>query len=145
MAAIRFARGKGETPPMQDCFRAVPFDVLEQPFGGLPDGTDELFTRYLRVKIQGINFCGRGYYHVPLVEGFRSLALIYPSILWLARWLAASDGRTALIIDDVTQAMAIADHHHGFSPAFGQRSFRGRVRLLARMGEIDRLCTWYSR
>ena len=69
MAAIRFARGKGETPPMQDCFRAVPFDVLEQPFGGLPDGTDELFTRYLRVKIQGINFCGRGYYHVPLVEG----------------------------------------------------------------------------
>ncbi len=130
---------------MQDCFRAVPFDVLEHPFGGLPDGADELFTRYFRVKIQGLNFCGRGYYRVPLVEGFRSLALIFPSILWLARWLAAGDGRTSLCIDDVARAMAIADHHHGFSPAFGQRSFRGRVRLLARMGEIDRLCVWYSR
>jgi lysine-N-methylase len=145
MAAIRFARGKGVTPPMQDCFREVPFDALEQSFGGLPDGADELFTRYFRVKIQGLNFCGRGYYRVPLVEGFRSLALIYPSILWLARWLAAGDGKTSLSIDKIARAMAIADHHHGFSPAFGQRSFRGRVRLLARMGEIDRLCNWYSR
>ena len=144
-AGIRFARGNGNIPPLQEIFREVPFADLERPFGGLPEDAEELFTRYFRVKIQGLHFCGPAYYHVPLVEGIRSLALIYPSILWLARWLAAGDNRDKLEMDDVTTAMAVADHHHGFSPAFGQRNFRRRVRILSQLGEIEKLCVWYSR
>ncbi len=144
-AAIRVAVGKGRVPPLQECFRDVSFSVLEQPFGGLPDHAEELFTRYFRVKIRGIHFCGRAYYGTPLVEGFQSLALIFPATLWLARWLAAGAERSALEDDDVARALAIADHHHGFSPAFGRRNFRTRVRTLARMGEVDNLCAWYSR
>jgi lysine-N-methylase len=142
---VRFARGRGLTPRVQDCFTEVPFESLEQPFGGLPDGAEELLTRYFRVKIQGLAFCGPAYYGVPLVEGFRSLVLIYPSVLWLARWLAAGDERKTLTLNDVERAIAIADHHHGYSPAFGLRGFRSRVRLLARMDEIGRLCAWYAR
>jgi len=34
------------------------------------------------------------FYDRPLIEGFRNLALLYPVILWLGRWLArASSGR----------------------------------------------------
>lgn len=144
-SALRFASGKGSIPPLQEAFRAVPFAAVEQPFGGWPAEVDEILTRYFRVKVQGMHFCGRGYYNVPFVEGFQSLALIFPATLWLARWLAAGDDRQSLTTDDVARALAIADHHHGFSPAFGQATFRRRVRQLAATGDIARLIAWYSR
>ncbi len=142
---LRLTRGKGRLPAIQECFREMPFAALEQPFGGLPEGADEIFTRYFRVKLQGMHFLGRAYYDVPLAEGFYSLALVYPAVLWLARWLAVSDGRSMLHTTDVVQALAIADHHHGYSPAFGTWGFRGRVRTLAQHEDIPKLCVWYSR
>lgn len=144
-AAWTFARGKGLVPSLQEFFAAVPFADLEQPFGRISSEVDELLTRYLRVKVQGLHFCGPAYYGVPLVEGFRSLALIVPVVFWLARWLAAGAGRKRLETDDVARALEIADHHHGYSPAFGQSSFRGRVRLLARLEDIAKLVAWYGR
>ena len=144
-AAIRFARGTGNVPPLQDLFTEVPFGILEQPFGGLTEESEEIFTRYFRVKVQGIHFCGRAFYDVPFVEGFRSLALIYPSILWLARWLAAGNGRSELETDDVIRAVTIADHYHAYSPQFGRRISRRRVRILNQLGDIAKLCEWYSR
>ncbi|MBM83450.1 MAG: hypothetical protein CMJ78_23065 [Planctomycetaceae bacterium] len=143
-AAFRFARGKGTIPPLQEAFKEIEFASLERPFGGLTDEADEIFTRYFRVKIRGIHFCGRAYYDLPMIEGFRSLALIYPSIMWLSRWLAAGDGRDELTTDDISQAITIADHYHAYSPAFGQMSFRRRVKLLAQTGDLQRLCLWYS-
>lgn len=144
-AAWQFARGTGNIPPLQDAFRPVPFAALEQPFGPLPDDAEEILTRYLRVKVQGLHFCGPAYYGVPLVEGFQSLALIVPAMLWLARWLAASDGRDRLTTDDLRRAVALADHHHGYSPALGQSNARRRVRLLTQTDDIARLCAWYAR
>jgi lysine-N-methylase len=143
-AAVRFARGTGEVPPLQPQFRPVPFAALEKPYGKWPAEVEEIFTRYFRVKIQGLHFCGPAYYDVPLVEGFQSLALIFPATLWIARWLAASEGRQALTTDDVARALATADHHHGYSPVFGQGGFRRRVRTLASTGEIAKLCAWYT-
>ncbi|MBW3541185.1 MAG: YkgJ family cysteine cluster protein [Planctomycetes bacterium] len=144
-AAIRFARGRGEAPPLHPAFQPVPFDRLEQPFGGVPDEADEILTRYFRVKVQGLHFCGPAYYEVPLVEGFRSLALVYPVVIFLARWLAAGAGRATLTTADVSQALAVADHHHGYSAALGHRTARRRVRGMAAQGDIPRLCGWYSR
>ena len=143
--ALRFTRGTGLVPPLQPEFAAVPFADLERPFGTLPPEVDEMLIRYLRVKLQGLHFCGRAYYNVPLVEGFQSLALVVPVVLWLARWLAAGQGRRQLNFDDVLRALNIADHHHGYSPAFGQSGFRGRVRLLARLDDISKLAAWYGR
>lgn len=142
-AALSFMTGRGEAPPLQDGFKEVPFSEIEQPFGAIPDVADEIFTRYLRVKIQGLHFCGRAYYDVPFVEGLQSLFLIIPSILWLARWLALSEDRRSLCIEDIRQAVTIADHHHGYSPALGSRSFRRRVRILAQLGDLERIVLWY--
>ncbi|MDB5392278.1 MAG: Flagellin N-methylase [Planctomycetaceae bacterium] len=144
-AAWKLFRGTGTVPQLQSRFQEVPFARLEEPFGELPNGADELLTRYFRVKIQGLHFFGPAYYDIPFAEGFQSLALIVPSILWIARWIAASAGRQKLALDDLQNAIAIADHHHGYSPLWGQYGFRSRVRTLAKLGDIERLIAWYSR
>jgi len=144
-SAIRFARGRGDIPPLQNAFQQVPFATVEQPFGELTAEAEELLTRYFRVKIQGIHFCGRAYYGLDLVEGFRSLVLVFPSVLWLARWLAGGDGRTTLETEDVAQALSIADHYHAYAPSFGGRNFRRRVRILTQSGDLSKLCVWYTR
>lgn len=141
---LRFARGKGTLPPMQEAFREVPFESLEKPFGGVPAEAEEIFTRYFRVKIQGLHFCGPAYYDWPLTDGFRALALVFPAVMWLARWLAVSANRGEVNADDVAQALAIADHHHGYSPLFGTRAFRRRIQLLTRSGDIAKLCVRYA-
>jgi lysine-N-methylase len=143
-ASWSFARGKRTVPAMQEAFREVPFAAVERVTGTLSAEAEEIFTRYFRVKIQGLHFCGPAYYDVPLVEGFQSLALVLPAVMWLARWLAASGGRAEFTTDDVAQALAIADHHHGYSPLFGSRAFRRRVRLLAAAGDIAKLCLRYA-
>jgi len=144
-AAMKFSAGVGNTPPLQDVFKPVKFSSLEKSFGGIPDEVEEIFTRYFRVKIQGIHFCGAACYNLSLIEGFRNLALIFPVALWLARWLAASDGRDSLQTHDVARAISIADHHHGYSPALGSNNSRLRVRVLSRFDDIGKLCAWYGR
>jgi lysine-N-methylase len=124
--------------------KEVPFDALEQP-RGFPQESHELFERYFRTKVRGLSFCGAAYYQVPLVEGFRSLALVYPAVLWIARWLAAGRGDSGISAVDVADSLAIADHHHGYSPAFGTWGFRKRVQTMAKLGDIPRLCAWYTR
>jgi lysine-N-methylase len=144
-AALRFARGRGNVPPLHPGFREVPFERLEAPFGNLGEEASAILTRYFRVKIQGLHFCGPAYYWVPFVEGFYSLALVFPVVLWQARWLAVSESRDSLATDDVARALAIADHHHGYSPVLGTRSSRRRVRLLTHHDDLERLCRWYAR
>ncbi|MGC1275614.1 MAG: YkgJ family cysteine cluster protein [Planctomycetaceae bacterium] len=140
---VRMTRGTGRLPAFRDDLKQVPFEAVEGPFGW-PDAADELFTRYLRTKIRGLHFCGPAYYGVPFVEGFFSLALVVPVTLYLARWLAAGAGRAKLTDDDLRTALAMADHHHGYSPALGGASARRRVRLIAQ-GDLPKLCVWYAR
>lgn len=141
--AWRLTRGNGLLPPLQDCFREVPFDALEGDFGPLPEVAEEIFTRYFQVKLSGLHFCGRAFYNVPLVEGFRSLALIYPVTLWIARWLAVSDDRRSLSRDDIVKAVTIVDHNHGYSPALSTWSARRRVKNLAQLGDIPKFVVRY--
>jgi lysine-N-methylase len=143
--AVRFARGKGTIPRLQETFPEATFATLETPFGGFSERADEFLTRYFRVKLQGIHFCGPAYYDVPFVEGLYSLLLVYPAVMWFARWFAVGDQRDGLINDDVATAISVVDHHHGFSAAFGMPTFRKRVRALAKLNEIERLSAWYSR
>ena len=144
-SAMKFARGKGTIPRLQDALPECTFEQLEQPFGGIGDRANEFLTRYFEVKLRGIHFCGRAYYDVPFVEGLQSLLLVYPAIMWFARWLACGDGRSTVNDEDVATALTIVDHHHGFSEAFGTLSFRKRVRTLAQLKQIERLSAWYSR
>lgn len=144
ISALKFTFGRGEIPRLQDRFKSVSFSALEESFGELPPECEKLFARYYRVKIQGLHFLGAAYYQIPFVEGFFHLALMFPAIMWIARWIAAGEGRSTLVPEDVNQAMSIADHHHGYSPVFGMPHFRSRVRNLSRSQDIKKLVSWYG-
>lgn len=161
-AALKFTTGIGAIPILHESAsvakafanaevpgaaakNAARFSELEGEFGGRQAEIDELFTRYFRVKIQGIHFCGPAHYDTPLVDGFYSLALMYPIVMWLARGRAVRDGRSQLVLTDVQAALATADHNFGYSPALGNASALNRVSILARMKQITALVGWYSR
>jgi lysine-N-methylase len=140
MAALRFGRASGRTPDLRKGLASVKFAEIEKSFGPLPPSADDLLTRFFRMKIQSLHFCGRAFHDRPLIEGFRNLALLYPTIIWLSRWLAVSDGRTRLTDADVAGAVSMVDYHHGYSPYLSWR-----VRLLDQRNEIIRLINWYAR
>ncbi len=143
-AAVRFSRGMALTPALGPEWREVPFAELEKPFG-VPDEVQELMRRYYRVKIEGLHFCGLPYYNLPFVEGFRHLALVFPATLFLARWCAASQGRSHLELSDAAFALSRIDHHHGYAPGLGSANARRRVRLLVANGDLERLIGRYAR
>jgi lysine-N-methylase len=144
-ALLRFIRGTGTIPVLQEGFREVPFAALEEPFGAPSPEIEELLTRYFQVKIRGLHFCGKGFYDLSFVEGVPFLALMWPVTLWLARWLAAGEQRNQISVDDLSRALAVADHNQGFSPLLGQSDARRRVQLLQTTGDVSRLCFWYAR
>jgi len=121
------------------------FSDVEGPFGGREPAIDELFTRYFRVKIQGIHFCGPAHYDTTVVAGFHALALMYPVVLWLARVRAVRAGRRQLQLNDVQAALATADHNYGYSPALGTGAALNRITTLSRLKQITALVGWYSR
>ena len=92
---------------MREELKPVEFAVIEQRFEPLSPASEAMLTRFFRVKIQSLHFCGRAFYDRSLIEGFRNLALMYPVILWLGRWLAAGQQRKNLAEADVARAMSM--------------------------------------
>ena len=138
-AAWRFVRA-GRTPALREGLEPVEFAAIEQRFEPFSPAIEAMLTRFFRVKIQSLHFCGRAFYNRPLIEGFRNLALLYPVILWLGRWQAAGQERTNLTEADVARAMSMVDYHYSYSPYLAWR-----VRLLTQRDDIARLCAWYGR
>ena len=139
-AMLRMAGASGRAPDLIPGLKPVRFAAIEKSFGALPSGAEATLTRFFRVKIQSLHFCGRAFYGFPLIEGFQNLALLYPVIIWLARWRAAAEQRSSLTDEDIQRAISLADHHHGYSPILATAWSRRRVRLLAQRDGISRLC-----
>ena len=144
---VAFSRSDaGSSQRTNDATAAMPtFSQLEPEFGGRNAEFDELFVRYFRVKLQGLHFCGPAFYDMSFIDGFRSLALMYPAAMWVARMRAARDGRKVISLSDVQAALATIDHNFGYSPALGMAAAKNRIRQLAKMQQIPILCSWYSR
>jgi lysine-N-methylase len=136
-ATFHFVRPGGHTPALGRGLESVNAAALEGNSDPLSPATETMLTRYFRVKIQSLHFCGRAFHDRPLIEGFRNLALLYPVILSLGRWLAASAGRANLTDADAARAVSMVDHHYSYSPYL-----RWRVHLLTQRDDIARLCWW---
>jgi lysine-N-methylase len=134
-----------ERPGLAGRRRRVRFSELERGYGGGRGVIDELFHRYFHVKLQGRAFCGPAFYGYSVIDGLRSLVLMYPAVLWVARLRAAGEDRAALQLRDVQAALAVLDHNFGYSPVLGLRSSRQRVQQLARLQQIAPLVVWYGR
>jgi lysine-N-methylase len=143
-AMLLLARGSGRVPNLIPGLKPVEFAAIEKSFGALPSGAEATLTRFFRVKIQSLHFCGRAFYGLPLIEGFQNLALLFPVIIWLARWRAAAEERSSLSELDIERAISLADRHHGYSPILAGAWSRRRVRLLAQRDGISGLCGAYA-
>jgi lysine-N-methylase len=138
-AAFRFISASGQTPALREELKPVRFAEIAKPFGPLPPAAEAHLTRYFRVKVQSLQFCGEGFHDCPLGEGFRNLALLYPIIVWLSRWLALSSGRSSVVEADVMKAISVVDYQYGFAPYVAWRT-----RLLHQRNDIAHLCGWYA-
>jgi lysine-N-methylase len=142
LAAIRFAAGAGHVPRVHAKIPEVTFAAAEQPAGPLSPESDALLTRYYRLKVESLQFCGPTNFGLPFWDGLESLALTFPATLWLARVLVAGGmSRT----EAVTQALRVVDDNFGFNKLLGQGRQKRALRLLARRGELPRLVAWYAR
>lgn len=170
MTGLRFTMGYGRVPRLPDPvsaarvfgsnapdrtadnaapgFRPVApprFADVESEFNGRSPEVDRLMSRYFRTKIQGLHFCGPANFGLNLIDGFRSLALMYPATLWVARIRAANYGRSVVLLEDVQASLAAIDHNYAYSPALGTHSSLRRIQILSRLQQVTALCGWYSR
>lgn len=143
-AAVQLTQGKGTLPSFNEELKAIPFEALQGIQVPPTEETEEMLSRYFRVKLQGMHFCGRAYFDVPVIEGFQTLTLMFPVVMWIARWRAASDRRSIASHADVLFALTLADHQYGYSPTHSQWGSRRRVRNLVANEDLQRLIAHYA-
>lgn len=143
MAAWKFAVGGGAVPRLHAALPdGVSFAAAEQPLGDLPPEADELLARYLRVKLESGQFCGPTNYHRGYWDGLTALLLVFPTVRWAARLMAAG-GRDKL--DAVKRAVRMTDENFGYSAFLKGGRTTWALRTLADRGEVARLIAWYAR
>ena len=139
-AALRFVRGAGRVPRLHGWMPESTFEKLEQPAGPLSAAAEEALERYYRLKVGSLQFCGAAVFGMSFWEGFESLALTLPIILWTARAFAPLPDE-----ERIAKALSIVDDHFGFNRVLSTLRQRLSFKILARRGELSRLIAWYSR
>lgn len=142
-SAIQFARGKGTVPRVHAAMSATAtFADTEKPFGKLSEKASSLLTRWARVKIESVQFCGPTNFGLGVWDGLESLAMTFPASMWLARVLLAGG---MPLEEAMTLAVRIVDDNFGFNKLLGSARQMVALRLLAVRGELPKLIAWYGR
>ncbi|MDW8366034.1 MAG: YkgJ family cysteine cluster protein [Abditibacteriales bacterium] len=151
ITALSFIAGKGELPQLQPHLPKARFEDLERPIGSLDDESFELLTRFYRVKLSSLAFCGDAHFGYTVIEGLGALLLTYPLILYFARWFAQERETPAerrvggsLTLPAVSQAVQLIDTAYGYRRALALRAQRKRIELLTQEGALSRLIAWYG-
>jgi lysine-N-methylase len=139
-AAWHFTRGRGAIPRMHLGLPETTFEQAEAPAGPLPAAAEEVLERYYTMKVGSLQFCGPASFGLPFWEGFESLALTFPILMWVARMYRGQTREAA-----ITSALSIVDDHFGFNRVLATARQRLSFRILAWTGELTRLIAWYSR
>jgi lysine-N-methylase len=139
---MQFVRGKGTVPRVHAAIPAATFADADRPFGKLSDKATSLLSRWARVKVESVQFCGPTNFGLTVWDGLESLAMTFPAAMWLARILA-SGGRP--IDEAMVLAVRIVDDNFGFNKLLGSARQKAALRLLAARGELPKLIAWYGR
>jgi lysine-N-methylase len=138
--AWRYARGRGEVPRLHEWSPEMTFEQVEAPAGPLPADAEQLLERYYLIKVGSVQFCGVTNFGMPVWEGLESLLLTFPILMWLRRGFVGVPPAAAL-----ARALSIVDDNFGYNPILGTSRQRFALRILARMGDLERLIAWYGR
>ncbi|MCI0704956.1 MAG: YkgJ family cysteine cluster protein [Planctomycetia bacterium] len=142
-SAVKFAAGRGRVPKLHAALPdSATFSATEVPLGSLGDNAVSLLSRWHRLKVESLQFCGSPNFGLGVWEGLESLALTFPAAMWLARVLVV-DGRSPDAA--VMQAVRMVDDNFGFNPLLGSTRQKFALRMLANRGELPRLIAWYGR
>jgi lysine-N-methylase len=142
-AAWRFAVGRGPVPTVHAFIPPdVTFEAAETPGPRLPAASEALLTRYFRMKVESLQFCGRANFGLPVWDGLESLVLTYPVMMWLSRVLTAGGGTAEVAVE---KAVKIVDDNFGFNPLLGSFKLRTILGLIRAQDELPRLVAWYGR
>ena len=142
LAAMSFARGAGRIPKVNALIPEARFSDAEQPVGPLSAKTESLLTRYYQMKVESLQFCGPTNFALPFWDGLESLAITFPTILWLSRVFAIGgmDREEA-----VERALRLVDDNFGFNKLLGLGRQKFALKLMAGRGELSRLIAWSAR
>ena len=113
---------------------------METPRGPLPPEAESLLQRYYQVKIESYQFFGPVQFSRNFWDGFESLAVTLPVILWLSRAFANKSRA-----DAIETAVQIVDDNFGYNRLLGTARQKWMMRILASKGELAKLTAWYSR
>jgi lysine-N-methylase len=139
-AAWRFAAGRGAVPRLHAWVPEMNFAAAEIPVGPLPADAEALLERYYLIKIGSLQFCGTTNFGMPFWDGLEVLLLTFPILMWLRRGFT-----TMPPVEALTRALSIVDDNFGYHPFLGTLRQRLGFRLLARLGELERLIAWLAR
>lgn len=142
LSAIAFARGRGRIPKLSAPIPDVRFAQAEAPAGPLSNAADAMLTRYYRLKVESLQFCGPTNFDLPVWDGLETLALTLPAILWLSRVIAAGGVDRDPAIE---RALRQVDDNFGFNKLLGLGRQKFALRLLSTRGELAKLIAWSSR
>jgi lysine-N-methylase len=140
LSAMAFARGSGRVPKLHAKIGDATFAQGETPGGELSEAADAMLTRYYRVKVESLQFCGPTNFDLPFWDGLEALAMTFPAILWLSRVLDEPDRDAAL-----ARALRLVDDNFGFNKLLGMGRQKFALRLLSGRGELSKLIAWYAR
>lgn len=142
LAGYRFAWGAGPVPPVNGLLPpGVTFEDALRPTGPLPPESEELLSRYFRVKLDSFQFAGTINFHLPFWTGLDSLVLIFPMTMWLSRLLTTAKRPRPIAI---REALRIVDDSYGFNALLKGKLASG-LRSLAIKDELPRLVAYYGR
>ncbi|MDY3559525.1 YkgJ family cysteine cluster protein [Gemmata sp. JC673] len=142
-SAVRFATGRGRVPKVHAVLTdGATFAAGERPLGALGADAVALLTRWHRLKVESLQFCGAPNFGLSVWDGIESLALTFPAAMWLARVLVAGGTEPGAA---VTQAVRMVDDNFGFNPLFGSARQKFALRLIAARGDLPKLVAWYGR
>ena len=104
------------------------------------EASDNLLSRYFRVKLESGQFCGPTNFGHTYWDGLSSLLLVYPTVMWAARVMQAGG-----VSDPVTRALRMVDENYGYSRFLAGGRVRWILQTLGERNELAKLIAWYSR
>jgi Fe-S-cluster containining protein len=140
-AALQFVRGKGKLPRLCPALPETTFEQLEQPLGNLPPAVYQPLNRLIETSAVSWSYALANRGGWSILESVRMLALLYPVGLWVLRW--SSVGREPRA-EDLPEIITALDRGQGYAPLSGGKQ-RSRLKILARLEELERLVVWYAR
>lgn len=145
-AARRYLVGIGTVPRVSTIDGETDFEAVDavKTDPAMCDPSAGLLHRYLAARLSGRSVFGAGYYGWPVFHGLAALLLSIAVTGWVARYIAAVDGRPIMEFEDVKRAAGLVDGAATRAPSLGTFTERTRVSFLFREDGLARLLAGYA-